>query len=251
MLKLTTHDAITEIQLARPPANALNLELLQAMQQAIADTVANGSKGIVLSGATGMFCAGVDVPALLGTDRNTVHAFWRALYRTCSALATSPVPIVAAITGHSPAGGAVLALFCDYRVMAEGPYKIGLNEVQVGLTVPEPIQMAMRRVLGSYRAERLLVSGRMLEAGDALACGLVDELTGVDQVTTRALHWLRQLLVLPPHAMLSTRAIARADLHRIWSDPDSIPVEPFIDAFYNDETQIVLHALVARLKSRK
>lgn len=248
MIKLTSHDEITEIQLARPPANALNLELLQALQQAITDALANGTKGIVLSGATGMFCAGVDVPSLLGKDRDTVHGFWRALYRTCSTIATAPVPVVAAITGHSPAGGAVLALFCDYRVMAEGPYKIGLNEVQVGLTVPEPIQMAMRRVVGTYTAERLLVSGRMLEAADALACGLVDELTGVDQVSTRALRWLGDLLALPSRAMLSTRAIARSDLHQVWNDPDAIPVKPFIDAFYDDETQAVLQALVARLK---
>ncbi len=251
MINLVTHDTVAEIQLARPPANALDLGLLQALQKAIADAVANGSKGIVLSGATGMFCAGVDVPALLGKDRDTVREFWRALYRTCSAIATAPVPVVAAITGHSPAGGAVLALFCDYRVMAEGPYKIGLNEVQVGLTVPEPIQMALRRVVGAYVAERLLVSGRMLDAGGALAAGLVDELTGVDQVTTRALHWLHQLLALPSRAMLSTRQIARADLHRIWHNPDAIPVEPFIDAFYNEETQTVLHALVARLKKNR
>jgi 3,2-trans-enoyl-CoA isomerase len=159
--------------------------------------------------------------------------------------------MVAAITGHSPAGGAVLALFCDYRVMAEGPYRIGLNEVQVGLIVPEAIQLALRRVVGAYRAERLLVSGSMIDASAALACGFVDELTGVDQVTTRALNWLNDLIALPAHAMLATRQLARADLAGAYADMEALALDDFADAFFHPKTQATLQQLVARLKAKK
>lgn len=250
MLNLVTHDAITEINLARPPVNALNLDLLHAIQGAIAQAVKDGARGIVLSGAPGMFSAGVDVPALLGQDRAGVREYWRTFFATCSALAMSPVPVVASLTGHAPAGGAVLSLFCDYRVMAEGPFRIGLNEVQVGLMVPECIQLAMRRVVGMYRAERLLVAGAMIESQQALAYGFVDELTAVDQVTTRALHWLNELIALPPRAMLATRKLARADLTSTWADPDALPLDQFVDAFFSEETQAVLQQLVARLKKK-
>lgn len=251
MLKLTTHDsAIREIQLARPPVNALNLELLQALHKAIGDSVREGVRGIVLSGAQGLFSAGVDVPALLQLDRQGVREYWQKFFALCGSMARAPIPLVAAITGHSPAGGAVLALFCDYRVMAEGPFRIGLNEVQVGLIVPEAIQLALRRVVGTYRAERLLVSGAMIESADALACGFVDELTGVDQVTKRALHWLGELLALPSHAMLTTRELARADLANAYADMDALPLDDFIEAFFHPETQAVLQQLVARLKSK-
>jgi enoyl-CoA hydratase/carnithine racemase len=250
MLNHVSHDAIVEIKLARPPVNALNLELLQRIQDAIGQAVKDGAHGIVLSGAPGMFSAGVDVPALIGQDRAGVYAFWRSFFATCSAIAMAPVPVVAAITGHAPAGGAVLSLFCDYRVMAEGPFRIGLNEVQVGLIVPECIQLALRRVVGTYRAERLLVAGAMLEAQQALACGFVDELTGVDQVTTRALHWLHELLALPTQAMRTTRQLSRADLTAVWADPDALPLDTFVDAFFSDETQAVLQKLVERLKKK-
>lgn len=250
MLNLINHDNIREIQLARPPVNALSLELLRAFRSAIDESVRDGVGGIVLSGSQGLFSAGVDVPALLAMDRVGVLAYWREFFGVCATLACSPVPLVAAITGHSPAGGAVLALFCDYRVMAEGPYRIGLNEVQVGLVVPEAIQLALRRVVGTYRAERLLVSGQMIESSEALACGFVDELTGVDQVTTRALHWLGNLLALPSHAMLTTRALARADLAKAYADPDALPLEDFVNAFHHPQTQAVLQQLVARLKSK-
>jgi enoyl-CoA hydratase/carnithine racemase len=251
MLNITNHDnGIREIQLARPPVNALNLELLRALHAAVDDAVQGGVHGIVLSGAQGLFSAGVDVPALLGRDRAGVREYWREFFALCAALARAPIPLVAAITGHSPAGGAVLALFCDYRVMAEGPYRIGLNEVQVGLIVPESIQLALRRVVGTYRAERLLVAGAMIEAGEALACGFVDELTGVDQVGTRALHWLGELLALPSHAMLATRTLARADLAAAYADLDALPLDDFVDEFFHPQTQAVLQQLVARLKSK-
>jgi enoyl-CoA hydratase/carnithine racemase len=251
MLNLITHDnAIREIQLARPPVNALNQELVHALREAIDNSVREGVRGIVLSGAPGLFSAGVDVPALLQRDRQGVLDYWREFFALCGTLARVPIPMVAAVTGHSPAGGAVLALFCDYRVMAEGPFRIGLNEVQVGLIVPEAIQLALRRVVGAYRAERLLVSGAMIESAEALACGFVDEVTGVDQVTQRALHWLNELLALPSHAMLTTRSLARADLAAAYADMDALPLEEFTEAFFHPETQAVLQQLVARLKSK-
>lgn len=250
MLNLITHGNISEIQLARPPVNALNLGLVRALRSAVDESVRSGARGIVLSGAQGLFSAGVDVPALLQCDHAGAREYWREFFSLCSTLACAPIPLVAAITGHSPAGGAVLALLCDYRVMAQGPYRIGLNEVQVGLVVPDCIQLALRRVVGTWRAERLLVSGAMIESADALACGFVDELTGVDQVTTRALHWLGELLALPSHAMLTTRALARADLATVFADPDALPLDDFLAAFFHPETQAVLQQLVARLKSK-
>ena len=229
MLKLipheTAHGAIAEIQLARPPVNALNLELLQQLQAAIEDSTRNGARGIVLSGAPGMFSAGVDVPALLDRERAEVREYWRTFFAVCATLARSPIPLVAAISGHSPAGGAVLALFCDYRVMAEGSYRIGLNEVQVGLTVPESIQFALRRVVGAYRAERLLIAGAMLESAQALDVGFVDELAPAEQVAARAVQWLGELLALPQRAMLSTRTLARADLVKAFADSEAGSLE--------------------------
>lgn len=251
MLDILPHDdGIHEIRMARAPVNALDIGLVQALREAVVDAPANGARGIVLSGAQGMFSAGVDVPALIQRDRAGVREFWDKFFALCGAIAASSIPTVAAITGHSPAGGAVMSLFCDYRVMAHGPYKIGLNEVQVGLSVPEPIQFAMRRILGGYRAERMLVAGAMVDAEQAHAIGLVDELATVEQVVTRATNWLGDLLKLPPKAMLRTRAIARADLVAVWGDTSNLVDPGFIDDFFGEETQAVLKALVARLKSK-
>src|SRR5690348_10543563 len=231
MLDIIEHDhGIRELKLARPPVNALNPDLVAALRRAIVQAPAEGAAALMLSGSPGLFSAGLDIPALLQLDRNAMRAFWNDFFGLCAALARSPIPVAAAVTGHSPAGGAVLALFCDYRVMARGEYKIGLNEVQVGLTVPDCIQAALRRLVGLRRAERLLVAGAMLDGDNALAAGMVDELTDVDHVVTRTLAWLEPLLQLPRQAMLGTREWRAPILRTCSMIPHRCPSKLFLTA---------------------
>jgi len=202
-----------------------------------------------------MFSGGLDVIELLQLDHAGMIAFWDDFFGLMAAIARSPIPTVAAITGHSPAGGAVLSIFCDYRVMArspdpEKPFRIGLNEVQVGLMVPEVIQLALRRLVGAHRAERLMVAGAMLDSDEALHIGLVDEVVAVDDVLARALAWCRQHLALPPLAMSNTRRFARSDLAELMGDARRFPSSDFAALWFGEETQGVLRALVEKLKSK-
>lgn len=243
------HDGgIVEIKLARAPVNALNPQLCNATREAIEQAIVHGAQGIVLSGGPKVFSAGLDVPYLLslGEQRDHLLLAWQAFFGLARALASAHVPVVAALAGHSPAGGCVLALCCDYRIMAAGKYSIGLNETQVGLVAPEGIQRLMRRVVGTYRAERMLVAGQMVDADTALRIGLVDELVDIDDVSARAREWLQHLLSLPRSAMLQTRALARADLIEALR-PEHIELDRFVEAWYSADTQAALQALVAKL----
>lgn len=248
LVELHRHGAIAELRLARAPVNALNPDLCDAITAGLQDAIAGGAAGIVLAGGPKVFSAGLDVPHLLtlGEDRGAVLDAWQRFFGAARALASSPVPVVAAMAGHAPAGGCVLALCCDYRVMASGPYRIGLNETQVGLVAPDGIQRLLRRVVGPHRAERLLVAGEMVDAETAQRIGLVDELVDIDSVTQRAISWLDTLVALPRDAMLQTRAIARADVIASLAD-EHIRLDHFIDAWHAPGTQIALRALVARL----
>jgi enoyl-CoA hydratase/carnithine racemase len=248
LLERIVHGPVHELQLARAPVNALNPALCDALATAITETVAAGAQGIVLSGGPKVFSAGLDVPFLvgLGDDRSTLKSAWNAFFTAARTLAQAPVPVVAAMAGHAPAGGCVLALCCDYRVMARGPAMIGLNETQVGLAAPEGILHLLRRVVGAHRAERMLVAGALVDAERALAIGLVDELAEIDHVTTRARIGLEELLALPRQPMLQTRALARADLVAAL-EPERIGLDRFIDAWFSPDTQAGLRALVAKL----
>jgi enoyl-CoA hydratase/carnithine racemase len=251
MIEQHKHGPIHEIRLARPPVNALNPELLQALRAAVESAPGDGARGIVLSGGPGVFSGGMDVPHLMGLDATALRKAWDDFFDACIALATSPVPVVAAIGGHAPAGGCVLALCCDYRVMARSPdpakpFRIGLNEVQVGLAVPEGIQILLRRLVGMRRAERLLVSGAMVPARRAFAIGMVDELAQMPNVVPNAISWLSELLALPSAPMLATRALARADIADALTN--HVHLDRFLEAWNEPDTQNALQALVARLK---
>jgi Delta3-Delta2-enoyl-CoA isomerase len=251
MIVPTDHGPVRELRLDRPPANALDPALIAALADAVAAAPAAGVRGLVLSGAPGRFSGGLDVPYLLTLDRAGIVDLWHRFYALLRTLAASPVPVVAAITGHSPAGGAVLSLCCDLRVMAEGDYRIGLNEVQVGIPMPPALLGALTRLVGEGAAERLVVSGRLVTAAEAARLGLVDELAPLERVVERAVAECHALLALPPAALARTRALARAGLVRLFDDGGERELAAIVDAWFSAETQAALHALVERLAKKK
>lgn len=247
MLEIVEHGVIHEIRLARPPVNALDLELLQALVSAVESAPRNGARALVLSGGEKVFSGGLDVPYLMRQDRAGLAATWSTFFAATRALARSPLPTAAAIAGHNPAGGCVLALCCDYRVMARGPFRIGLNETQVGLAVPDAIQFLMRRAVGAQKAERLIVAGAMVESEQALALGMVDALDEPTRVVAHAAEWLGTLLALPQGPMLATRRIARADIVAALEGFGEADLDQFLDGWNSADTQAALHEVMKRL----
>jgi enoyl-CoA hydratase/carnithine racemase len=247
MIQTVEHGVIRELRLDRPPVNALSPELIVALKDAIQTAPATGARALVLSGAPGRFSGGLDVPLLLGLDRPAMANLWRDFYALLGAIAASPIPVVAAITGHAPAGGTVLAVFCDYRIMAQGDYKIGLNEVQVGLSVPPVILAGLQRLVGLRLGERLAVSGGLFSPQEALGLGLVDELTSLERVIGCALERCQRLLALPSDAMSNTRRLARADLAVIFEADLERELQSVIAGWWSPEAQRTLRALAERL----
>lgn len=251
MITTIDHGPIRELRLSRPPANALSPELIAALGEAVVNAPREGARALVLSGTGKLFSGGLDVPVLLPLDQPAIRATWESFYRLMHGLAASPIPVAAAITGHSPAGGAVLAIFCDYRVMAEGDVKIGLNEVQVGIPLPVAILRAFVRLVGPHQAERLCVTGRLIPAAEALRIGFVDELAPLDRVVPQALAWCQEILALPPVAMAKTRQDTREDLVRIVEEGLANELDNLAHVWFSEETQTVLRAVVERLTAKK
>lgn len=248
MLETHDHGAIRELRLARPPANALNRALVVALTDALTCAAADAD-AVVVSASGRMFCAGLDVPELMQLDRPAFTGLWQDFIGLMRAIATSPVPVVFAMQGHAVGGGLVLALFSDYRVMPAGPFKTGLNEVQVGLVAPSPPLHALVRLAGPHRAERMLVAGEVMTADAAHAAGVIDELAATPgDVLPAALAWCDAHLALPRHAMSLSRAMARADLHRIFERYRAQENESYVDLWFEEGTQAALRELVDRLR---
>jgi len=250
MLNIIDHGKIREIRLDRPPANALNPELTGQLRDALVEA-GGAADAVVVSGRQGMFSAGLDVPQLLELDRASMTEFWMGFIELLNRIASMPVPTAFALTGHAPAGGIVMALFGDYRVMPRGAFKTGFNESQVGLVVPPQVHQALVRLIGAHAAERIVVSGEMMEADRALDLGLVDELVeSPDAAVARAIEWCESLLALPRSAMLMSRAMARAELLKIFEATKTQDMGEFIDVWFEDGTQKTLRQLVERLAKK-
>lgn len=242
------HGAIRELRLARPPVNALDPALCAGVLAAMDAALADGAHGLMLSGGPKVFSAGLDVPHLLslGTDQDALMTAWRGFFELARRLAACPVPVVAAMAGHAPAGGCVLALCCDYRVMAQGEFRIGLNETQVGLVAPEGIQALLARAVGAHRASTMLMEGAMPDAATALEIGLVDALAPAEEVAAHAVGWLQRLLALPREPVLETRRIGRAAVIDCLSDA-RIDLPRFVARWTDADTQAGLRAMMARI----
>lgn len=251
MILTIDHGAVRELQLNRPPANALSPELIVALRKTVESAPQDGARALVLSGLPGRFSAGLDVPLLLRLDRAEIAALWRELYALLGALALSPIPVAAAITGHATAGGTVLPIFCDWRIAAQGDWKLGLNEVQVGLPLPPVIFSGLRRLLGPHQAGRLAVGGLLISPDEAVRIGLIDEVVPLDQVVGRAVDWARRLLALPVDAMAATRRQARADFSELFAADFETELREVIANWWSPEAQTTLSVLVQRLATKK
>ena len=155
-----------EVRLSSKPVNALSFALCTELTETLRELEEDREvKGILLSSALdGIFTAGLDLRALLETPDHPVDRvaeFWTAVQEMWLTLYMSPLATVSAISGHCPAGGCLLALSCDARVMVQGSASIGLNEVQMGLVAPKWLSTLLKDTVGQRRAESMLQTGEV------------------------------------------------------------------------------------------
>jgi len=193
----------------RPPANAMDLALLDEIVAAVQPFARDPPRALVLAGRPGFFSAGVDLklaPTYGPEDRRRMVAAINAMALGVYELAC---PVVGAITGHAVAGGLVLALCTDLRV-ASVAGRYGLTEVKVGIGYPQGAIGVVKAELGPHAARRLALGSDLLSAGDCLHLGVFDELAEPDDVLPRALELATSLAAFPPELYARTKSELRA-----------------------------------------
>ncbi|XP_060653264.1 enoyl-CoA delta isomerase 1, mitochondrial-like [Drosophila nasuta] len=232
--KLTTvqvddKTGIATLTMNRPPVNGLNLELLRDIHQSIEEIEGNKSRGIILTSSNPtIFSAGLDIFEMYKPDKERIRAFWTALQDVWLALYGSSVPTAAAINGHSPAGGCLLATSCEYRVMLP-KYTIGLNETKLGIVAPKWFMSTFESVLPRRLAERALNQGRMFTTEEALAVGLVDEVANSkEEAIAKCAQFIGTFAKVNPLARALTKQQLRAEELRQLEDERVQDLEKFI-----------------------
>jgi enoyl-CoA hydratase len=220
LLDVTREGELAIATLNRPPVNALTIEFCEAIADRFTELAGPaaakaGVKAVVLAGGNGTaFCAGLDLKLVPTYGPAQQDRLITALNRAFHAVYACPLPVVVAINGHCIAGGMVLALCGDYRLMAGGPLagnpRLGLTEVKVGVPYPVGALEVCRAELRPEVARQVMLFGELVDVGQALALGLVDEPVAPTLMALRARELAAQLGALPASAYSRVKRQLRA-----------------------------------------
>ncbi|GLY16090.1 enoyl-CoA hydratase [Kineosporia sp. NBRC 101677] len=181
-VRLEVEESIATIRLDRPKMNALNGQMLEGIRVAAEEASRRADvAAVVVYGGEKVFAAGADIKEMqqMTYAEALVHA--GRLQHAFDQVAAIPKPTVAAVTGYALGGGCELALACDFRVAAED-VQLGMPEVLLGLVPGAGGTQRLPRLIGPSRAKDLIFTGRFVDAAEALALGLVDEVVPAGQV---------------------------------------------------------------------
>jgi enoyl-CoA hydratase/carnithine racemase len=239
MIQTEIDAGIATAKLSRGVTNALDLELLNALSDALRRLHPDSDvHALVLTSANDKFFSiGFDIPHLLKLAQEDFRVFYRTFNRACMDLYAFPKPTVAAVTGHAIAGGCILALCCDYRLIAQGRKLMGLNEIKLGVPVPYPADCILRQLVGIRNARDIMDSGEFYQPGQLERIGLVDHVLSVERVLPAAIEMATTLGGQPQTAFamikrnrvetVEEQVFARLEEKEQW----------FIERWYAPETQ--------------
>ena len=229
---------VAVLMLHRGKVNALNQAVVEELRARLDEIAVDDSvKAVVLKGHGKFFSFGLDVPELYPLSREEFTRFVEMFTKLYTALYVYPKPVIAALNGHAIAGGCMLALACDRRLMVAGKGKIGLNEITFGSSVFAGSVEMLRACVGERNAEKVLFSGAMFDGDGALALGLVDRVVPAADLLPVALEEAR--------AMASGDRLAFADMKRLLRGPiaeemrsrEGDSIREFVRIWYSETTR--------------
>tara|TARA_Y100001935_G_scaffold234750_1_gene218229 strand:- start:314 stop:1066 length:753 start_codon:yes stop_codon:yes gene_type:complete len=248
MINTDINGNIGIISIDRPPVNAINPELVSSLSECLSSYQSNNSiNGVVLQGRSGIFSAGLDITHLFPKDRDYIKNFWENFSGLLNQMFTYEKPLYSSISGHCPAGGTVMVIMTDYRVMSKGKYVIGLNEVDVGLTVPHGIGSVFQYVVGERNAEDLLLKAKLISPEDALKVGLVDEICDLGNILDTVLERIDSAANLHSNQQVLTKKILRDQVTNLILQNFNNDTELILDSWFSDSGQKRLEFLYNKL----
>ncbi|MCA1833430.1 MAG: enoyl-CoA hydratase/isomerase family protein [Actinomycetota bacterium] len=203
-------DGVAVLRMTHGPANALDLELLQGIGDALEDIGASNAKALVITGRDTVFSAGAELFRVLEEGTEYLEIAGKAFDRAFEALFTFPRPVVAAINGHAVAGGCVIAQACDHRIAAAGGARIGLAELKVGVPFPTWALEIVRYSVPPPHFAELILTGRLCNPDEARTACLVDVVVPPDELLDAAVAMASRLARIPPATFALTKRAMRA-----------------------------------------
>jgi enoyl-CoA hydratase len=200
-------DGIATLTLNNGKVNAISPEVIAAFNDAL-DQAVQARAVVIITGQPGILSAGYDLKVMTSSPQNAISLVTQGS-TLARRLLSHPFPVIVACPGHAVAKGAFLLLSADYRIGVEGPFHIGLNEVQIGMTMHHAgIELARDR-LGRAAFERSVIGAEMFDPASALQAGFLDQIVAPEQLQAAALAAAQRLQKLNMKAHAKTKLKAR------------------------------------------
>jgi len=237
----------TILTLERGKVNAIDEAVVDEIQARLVELEANDSvRAIILTGVGSFFSFGFDVPELYGYSREAFTGFllkFTSLYKN---LFLYPKPVVAALNGHTIAGGCMLANACDYRLMITGKAKVSLNEIAFGAAVFASSVEILKYWVGPRIAQEILLGGEMHSAETAKDFGLVDEVVRPEQLAQAADRVARRFAGRDPAAFAQMKRLLRLPFIQAANRTERQEIDRFVDIWYSSGTRQQLQKVLIR-----
>ena len=208
------NEGIAVVQLNNGKVNTISHRLAKALHECFLSLKKNEAvKGVLLTGHTGSFSAGLDVVEQANFNEEEAKAFWIDYFGAIQAMVRYPRPLVCAITGFAPAGGTILTLCADFRVMAEEEkHVIGMHEFKLSMQVPELMMDLWCYTLGEQKAFQDLQNAKLYSAKEALAENIVQEIAPAAEVYDKAMNHLKKCVAVYTPVYVESKRLARKKL---------------------------------------
>jgi enoyl-CoA hydratase/carnithine racemase len=243
-IQTSTTDNVAVITLARDKVNAINDRLLNDINTELDRIEAcSDVDGIVLTGRGKFFSFGFDVPRLLAMSRDGLTTFLTKYTATLLRLFTFHTPVIAAINGHATAGGCMFIMACDFRVAEAGRAKVGLNEIDLGVSVFRGSAEMLRYWVGNRNAELILNEGTLYSVVEAENLGLIDEIVAAGQLMDTAIAKARRIGNKPKSAYRAIKKLMRGCVVEKIVTLEQAALDSFIETWYSNEAQSILSRL--------
>jgi Delta3-Delta2-enoyl-CoA isomerase len=243
-VRLSTNDGIAEARLKRGKVNALNEQAVEEIGGCFQRLAADPDVRAVIFTADGPFFSfGFDIPEFLSYSRDSFSAYLKSFTSLYGSLFTYPKPVVAALNGHAIAGGCMLALACDYRIMVSGKAKISLNEITFGSSVFAGSVAMLKFLVGGKNAHAVLYDGTMYSAEEASNLGMIDQVSSDEKLAGDAQEVARRLAARDAAAFRSMKGLLRAPVADEIARREEQSVEEFVDIWYSENTRRNLRAI--------
>jgi enoyl-CoA hydratase len=250
-VRIERQGRLAVLRMDKARGNAIDEPFVEALAGAAAEVAADpGVRGALLASAhPRLFCPGLDLVALADYDRPSMERFMSAFAVAIWALYGLPKPVVAAVSGAAVAGGCILALTADHRVLKSGA-PIGLNEVKVGVPLPWSVTRLLRATVHPTALSRIALLGRNFKDAEALEAGLADELAEPEGFEAACLARLEEYAEKDPLALATTKAWLREGVLAEMMAREGERLSAFLDGWFSEGTQERIRATVASLRSR-